>query len=298
MHVPAPVISLALKPKDKKAEMNVGKALARFTREDPTFRTYLDEETGETIVCGMGELHLDVYVERMRREYQAEVEIGIPKVAYRETIKRMAEFNYTHKKQTGGSGQYGRVAGFVEPNPDGEYEFVNQISGGVIPTEFIPSCDKGFRACLQKGSLAGFPIVGVRVAINDGAAHSVDSSDMAFQQAAIGAFREAYEKADPILLEPLMRVAVETPSEFQGAVLGTLNQRRGIIVSTSEDGAFSVVESEVPLAEMFGYSTVLRSSTQGKAEFTMEFSRYNPVPRSIAEEVIKQQKEEQKASKK
>ncbi len=298
MHVPAPVISLALKPKDKKAEMNVGKALARFTREDPTFRTYLDEETGETIVCGMGELHLDVYVERMRREYQAEVEIGMPKVAYRETIKRMAEFNYTHKKQTGGSGQYGRVAGFVEPNPEGEYEFVNQISGGVIPTEFIPSCDKGFRACLQKGSLAGFPIVGVRVTINDGAAHSVDSSDMAFQQAAIGAFREAYDKADPILLEPLMRVAVETPSEFQGAVLGTLNQRRGIIVSTSEDGAFSVVESEVPLAEMFGYSTVIRSSTQGKAEFTMEFSRYNPVPRSIADEVVKQQKEEQKASKK
>ncbi|NTW34951.1 MAG: elongation factor G [Syntrophobacteraceae bacterium] len=298
MHVPAPVISLALKPKDKKAEMNVGKALARFTREYPTFRTYLDEETGETIVCGMGELHLDVYVERMRREYQAEVEIGMPKVAYRETIKRMAEFNYTHKKQTGGSGQYGRVAGFVEPNPEGEYEFVNQISGGVIPTEFIPSCDKGFRACLQKGSLAGFPIVGVRVTINDGAAHSVDSSDMAFQQAAIGAFREAYDKADPILLEPLMRVAVETPSEFQGAVLGTLNQRRGIIVSTSEDGAFSVVESEVPLAEMFGYSTVIRSSTQGKAEFTMEFSRYNPVPRSIADEVVKQQKEEQKASKK
>jgi elongation factor G len=298
MHVPAPVISLALKPKDKKAEMNVGKALARFTREDPTFRTYLDEETGETIVCGMGELHLDVYVERMRREYQAEVETGMPKVAYRETVRRVADFNYTHKKQTGGSGQYGRVAGFLEPNPEGEYEFVNQISGGVIPTEFIPSCDKGFQACLQKGSLAGFPIVGVKVTINDGAAHSVDSSDMAFQQAAIGAFREAYEKADPILLEPLMRVAVETPSEFQGAVLGTLNQRRGIIISTSEDGAFSVVESEVPLAEMFGYSTVLRSSTQGKAEFTMEFSRYNPVPRGIAEEVIKKQREEPKTSKK
>ena len=298
MHVPAPVISLALKPKDKKAEMNVGKALTRFTREDPTFRTYLDEETGETIVCGMGELHLDVYVERMRREYQAEVEVGMPKVAYRETIKRRADFNYTHKKQTGGSGQYGRVAGFMEPHPDGEYEFVNEISGGVIPTEFIPSCDKGFRACLQKGSLAGFPIVGVKITINDGAAHSVDSSDMAFQQAAIGAFREAYEKADPILLEPLMRVVVETPSEFQGAVLGTLNQRRGIIVSTSEDGAFSVVEAEVPLAEMFGYSTVLRSSTQGKAEFTMEFSRYNPVPRNIAEEVIKAQKEEQKAARK
>lgn len=298
MHVPAPVISLALKPKDKKAEMNVGKALTRFTREDPTFRTYLDEETGETIVCGMGELHLDVYVERMRREYQAEVEVGMPKVAYRETIKRKADFNYTHKKQTGGSGQFGRVAGFIEPNPEGEYVFNNEITGGVIPTEFISSCDKGFQACLQKGSLAGFPIVGVQVTINDGAAHSVDSSDMAFQQAAIGAFREAYGKADPLLLEPLMRVAVETPSEFQGTVLGTLNQRRGIIISTSEDGAFSAVEAEVPLAEMFGYSTVLRSATQGKAEFTMEFSRYSPVPRNIAEEVIKKQKEEQKTSKK
>jgi elongation factor G len=298
MHVPAPVISLALKPKDKKAEMNVGKALTRFTREDPTFRTYLDEETGETIVCGMGELHLDVYVERMRREYQAEVEVGMPKVAYRETIKRQADFNYTHKKQTGGSGQFGRVAGFIEPNSEGEYVFNNEITGGVIPTEFISSCDKGFQACLQKGALAGFPIVGVRVTINDGAAHSVDSSDMAFQQAAIGAFREAYTKAEPILLEPLMRVAVETPSEFQGTVLGTLNQRRGIIISTSEDGAFSAVEAEVPLAEMFGYSTVLRSATQGKAEFTMEFSRYNPVPRALAEEVIKKQKEDQKTSKK
>jgi elongation factor G len=295
MYVPEPVISLAIKPKDNKAEMNVSKALTRFTKEDPTFRTYLDEETNETIICGMGELHLDVYVERMRREYQAEVSSGMPKVAYRETINRRADFNYTHKKQTGGAGQFGRVAGFIEPNSTDDYEFVNKITGGAIPTEFIPSCDKGFQACLKKGSFAGFPIVGVRVAINDGAAHSVDSSDMAFQQAAIGAFREAYAKAQPILLEPLMRVVVEAPAEYQGTVLGTLNQRRGMIVSTSEDGAFTTVEAEVPLAEMFGYSTVLRSATQGKAEFTMEFARYNAVPKNIAEQVIKEHKESQKS---
>ncbi len=298
MHVPAPVISLAVKPTDKKAEMNMGKALSRFTKEDPTFKTYLDEETGDTLICGMGELHLDVYVERMRREYDADVQTGMPKVAYRETITRKADFNYTHKKQTGGSGQYGRVAGFMEPLEEGDYEFVNQITGGAIPTEYIPSCDKGFQACLSKGSLANFPVVGVKITINDGASHAVDSSDMAFQQAAIGAFREAYGKSAPILMEPVMRVVVETPSEFQGAVLGTLNQRRGMIVSTSEDGVFSTIEAEVPLAEMFGYSTVLRSSTQGKAEFTMEFSRYNPVPRNTAEEVIKRQKEEEKAQKK
>jgi elongation factor G len=298
MHVPAPVISLAIKPKDKKAEINISKALTRFTKEDPTFKTYLDEETSETIICGMGELHLDVYVERMRREYQADMETGMPKVAYRETITQRADFNYTHKKQTGGSGQYGRIAGFLEPFSEGEFEFVNKITGGAIPTEYIPACEKGFRTCLSKGSLAGFPIVGGRITINDGASHSVDSSDMAFQQAAVGAFREAYSKASPILLEPVMKVVVETPSEFQGTVLGTLNQRRGMIVSTSEDGAFSTVESEVPLSEMFGYSTVLRSATQGKAEFTMEFGRYNPVPKSIAEEIVKLQKEEQKSQKK
>ena len=287
MHVPDPVISLALKPRDKNAEMKIGKALSRFTKEDPTFRTYLDEETGETLVCGMGELHLDVYVERMKREYQADVETGYPKVAYREAITRRAEFNYTHKKQTGGAGQFGRVAGFMEPCEE-SYEFVNKITGGVIPTDFIPSCDKGFQQCLRKGALAGFPVVGVRIVINDGAAHSVDSSDMAFQQAAMGAFRETYSKAQPVLMEPIMRVVVETPTEFQGTVLGTLNQRRGMIVSTSEDGVFSSIEAEVPLAEMFGYSTVLRSNTQGKAEFTMELARYNPVPKNLAEEIVKE----------
>ena len=291
IYVPEPVISLAIKPKDKKAEMNLTKALTRFTKEDPTFRSFLDEETGETIICGMGELHLDVYVERMRREYGAEVSTGQPKVAYRETITQRADFDYTHKKQTGGAGQYGRVAGFIEPLAEGDYEFVNQITGGVIPQEFIPSCDKGFRACLKKGSLGGFPITGVRVTIHDGNTHPVDSSDLAFQQAAIGAFRQAYEKAKPQLMEPLMRVVVETPSEFQGVVLGTLNQRRGIIISTAEDGTFSSIEAEVPLSEMFGYSTVLRSATQGKAEFTMEFARYSPVPKGIAEEVIRRKKE-------
>ena len=197
MYVPAPVISLAIKPKDRKSEMSVSKALARFTKEDPTFRTHLEEETGETIICGMGELHLDVYVERMRREYQVDLETGMPRVAYRETITQRADFNYTHKKQTGGSGQYGRVAGFIEHSAEGDYQFVNKITGGAIPTEFIPSCDKGFQACLKKGPLSGFPIVGVQVTINDGAAHTVDSSDLAFQQAAIGAFREAYLEGQP-----------------------------------------------------------------------------------------------------
>ncbi len=294
MHVPAPVISLAVKPKDKKAEMNLGKALARFTKEDPTFKVYLDPETSETIICGMGELHLDVYVERMKREYGADIETGMPKVAYRESPTTRADFNYTHKKQTGGAGQFGRVAGFMEPNPEGEFEFVNKVVGGAIPTEFISSCEKGFKACLAKGGFAGCPVVGVRMTINDGSSHSVDSSDIAFQQAAIGAFREAYERAKPVLLEPIMRVAVETPSEFQGAVLGSLNQRRGLILSTSEDGAFSTVEAEVPLSEMFGYSTILRSSTQGKAEFTMEFSRYAVVPKALADEIIKKEKENRK----
>jgi elongation factor G len=298
MYVPAPVISLAIKARDRKSEMSVSKALARFSKEDPTFRTYLEEETGETIICGMGELHLDVYVERMRREYQVDLETGMPRVAYRETITQRADFNHTHKKQTGGSGQYGRVAGFVEHTDEVDYRFVNKITGGAIPTEFIPSCDKGFQACLKKGPLSGFPIVGVQVTINDGAAHSVDSSDLAFQQAAIGGFREAYLRASPSILEPVMKVVVETPTEYQGTVMGTLNQRRGIIISTSEDGAFSTIESEVPLSEMFGYSTVLRSATQGKAEFTMEFSRHSPVPKNIAEEITKRYKEEQLTQKK
>lgn len=294
MHIPEPVISLAVIPVDNKAQGNMSKALNRFTKEDPTFRTFVDHETGETIVSGMGELHLDVYIERMKREYQAEVRVGAPQVAYRETITLQSPFNYTHKKQTGGSGQFGRVGGFMEPMEEGEYEFVDKIVGGVIPREFIPSCDKGFQKSLAKGSLCGASITGVRCVINDGAYHSVDSSDVAFQLAAVGAFKEAYMKAKPVIMEPIMKVAVEGPSEFQGAVMGSLNQRRGMIIGTVEEGNYTVVEADVPLSEMFGYSTALRSLTQGKAEFTMEFATFKQVPKGLSEELIKKYQDEKK----
>ncbi|MHB8811429.1 MAG: translation factor GTPase family protein, partial [Desulfobulbaceae bacterium] len=288
-------ISLAIKPVDNKAQVNMSKALNRFSKEDPTFKTFVDHETNETIISGMGELHLDVYIERMKREYKAEVEVGAPRVAYRETITQRAEFNYSHKKQTGGSGQFGRVAGYMEPmEEEGQYEFVDAIVGGSIPREFISSCDKGFQKSLDKGKLTGSPITGVRVVINDGSSHAVDSSDIAFQLAAIGAFKEGYSKAAPVIMEPIMKVAVEGPSEFQGAVMGSINQRRGVIVGTFEEGNYTVVEAEVPLSEMFGYSTVLRSLTQGKAEFTMEFSTYKQVPKSVSEELIKAYEQEKK----
>ncbi len=297
MHVPASVISLAIKPVDNKAQGNMSKALNRFTKEDPTFRTFVDHETGDTIVSGMGELHLEVYIERMKREYDAEVEVGAPQVAYRETITRKAEFNYIHKKQTGGSGQFGRVGGYMEPLEEGEYEFVDNIVGGVIPREFISSCDKGFTACLVKGAKAGFPVTGVRCVINDGAAHAVDSSDVAFQMAAKGAFKEGYAKAGAKLMEPIMKVAVEGPSEFQGSIMGSINQRRGMIIGTFEEADYTVIEAEVPLAEMFGYSTILRSLTQGKAEFTMEFASYRQVPVSVAEEIIEEVRKKQQEKK-
>jgi len=289
MHVPAPVISLSVKPIDQKASDNMSKALGRFVREDPTFHTKVDPESGETVISGMGELHLDVYVERMKREYACEVETGAPQVAYREAITRHAEFNYTHKKQTGGSGQYGRVAGYVEPIPDGtdEFEFVSEIRGGSIPTEYIPAVEKGFVSCLDKGRLIGFPVIGLRVVINDGQSHSVDSSEMAFSAAARGAFREVYGRAKPMILEPVMKLAVEGPNEFQGAILKTVMQRRGTVIGTTEEDGFTRIESEVPLAEMFGYATDLRSVTQGKAEFTLEFARYLPAPSEVQEELKK-----------
>ncbi len=290
MFVPDPVISLSVSPVDSTAQDNMSKALQRFTKEDPTFRVHLDPESGETVISGMGELHLEVYLERMRREYRADVESGAPQVAYREAISRQAEFDYVHKKQTGGSGQYARVVGHLEPLDEGEYEFVDKIKGGNIPTEFIPACDKGFRSALDKGRLIGFPIVGVRVVLVDGAAHAVDSSDMAFQTASRAAFRETYHRAKPQILEPVMRVSVEGPGEFQGAIYRSLMQRRGNIIGSTEDSGFARVDAEVPLAEMFGYSTSLRSDTQGKAEFTMEFSRYAPAPRETTEELLKKYK--------
>ena len=294
MHIPEPVISLAIVPVDNKAQINMSKALNRFTKEDPTFKTFVDHETNETIISGMGELHLEVYVERMKREYNAEVQVGAPQVAYREAITARAEFNYTHKKQTGGSGQFGRVAGYMEPLEEGEYEFVDAIVGGSIPREFISSCDKGFQKSLVKGSLCGSKVTGVRCVINDGAFHAVDSSDVAFQLAAIGAFKEGYMKAKPVIMEPIMKVSVEGPTEFQGAIMGSINQRRGMIIGTMEEGNYTVVEADVPLSEMFGYSTVLRSLTQGKAEFTMEFSAFKHVPKTVNEELIKKYQSEKK----
>jgi len=298
MFVPATVISVAIRPKDSGAEINMSKALNRFTKEDPTFKCWVDPESSETIIAGMGELHLDVYIERMKREYKAEVVTSPPQVAYRETISSRVDFNYTHKKQTGGSGQYGRVAGYAEPF-EGDFEFVDEIKGGSIPREFIPSCEKGFKSMIGKSPRLGVPVVGVRVTINDGQSHQVDSSDIAFQEAARGAFRDFFSRARPKILEPIMKLSVEGPAEYSGNILSTVMQRRGVVIGSTEEDGMCRVDAEVPLAEMFGYSTPLRSSTQGKAEFTMEFARYSEVPNNISEELLaKAAKAKQEASKK
>lgn len=301
MHVPDPVISLAVNPKDKTGAANFSKALNRFTREDPTFRVNLDEESGQTIISGMGELHLDIYMERIKREYSCEVIAGKPQVAFRETITKRTDFEYQHKKQTGGAGQYAKILGYMEPLPPDavlNYEFVDEIKGGKIPREFIPSCDKGFQEQLKKGLLIGFPVVRVRMVINDGAYHDVDSSDLAFKLCAMAAIREFYHKANPVVLEPIMRLGTEAPEEFQGAVIGQVNQRRGVILSTQTTNKYVSVEAEVPLSEMFGYSTDLRSATQGKGEFQMEFAKYAPVPRHIQEDLCKKYQEKRAAENK
>ncbi len=294
MHVPDAVISLAVAPKDRAGQANFSKALNRFTKEDPTFRVHRDEESAQTIISGMGELHLEIYIERMKREYQCEVISGKPQVAYRETITQRGEFAYTHKKQTGGSGQFARVCGYLEPLPADaieHYEFVDDIGGGAIPREFISACDKGFHEAIKKGSLIGFPVSGVRCVVNDGASHAVDSSEQAFKTAALMAFREGYAEAKPTILEPIMKVEVQAPEDFQGSVVGQLNQRRGTILDTqSEDITFTVV-ANVPLNNMFGYSTDLRSATQGKGEFTMEFAKYAPVPKPEQEVMMKNYKD-------
>jgi elongation factor G len=272
MHVPAAVISLAVAPKDRSAEVNFSKALNRFTKEDPTFRVHQDEESQQTIISGMGELHLDIYIERIKREYNCDVIAGKPQVAYRESITRKADINYTHKKQTGGSGQYAKIMGYIEPLPADAvepYEFVDDVTGGSIPREYIGSCDKGFKEAVRKGTLIGFPIVGIRCAVNDGASHAVDSSEMAFKTAAMMGFREAYAKAAPTILEPIMKVEIDVPTEFQGSVVGQVNQRRGVILDTLASEDQVSVTAEVPLNAMFGYSTDLRSATQGKGTYTM-----------------------------
>jgi elongation factor G len=298
MHVPDAVISLAVAPKDRAGLANFSKALNRFTKEDPTFRVHRDEESAQTIISGMGELHLEIYIERMKREYQCEVIAGKPQVAYRETITQKGEFAYTHKKQTGGSGQFARVCGYLEPLPAdavSTFEFVDDVVGGSIPREFIPACEKGFNEAIKKGNLIGFPVVGLRAVINDGAFHAVDSSEMAFKTAAIMGFREGYAAAKPAILEPMMKVEVQAPEDFQGSVVGQLNQRRGTIMSTENRDGYLIAVAEVPLNAMFGYSTDLRSATQGKGEFTMEFAKYTAVPKSEAEALMAAYREKQAA---
>ncbi|HVU87737.1 MAG TPA: elongation factor G [Pirellulales bacterium] len=295
MFVPEPVIKMAITPLSREGSDKLSKALQRFTKEDPTFRATSDEETGDTLIAGMGELHLEIYVERMRREYKVEVEVGAPKVSYREAPTKETDYNYKHKKQTGGSGQYAHVVGHFYPLPDDApepFEFVDKVTGGRIPREYIPSVEKGFRDSLSKGPVAGFPIVGVQAVLEDGSYHEVDSSDMAFQVCARGCFRETFLKMKPVLLEPVMKLEVEVPVNFQGSVTGELTSRRGMIVSSEVQGAVAVIEAEVPLAETFGYSTDLRSMTQGQGTFTMEFSRYKRVPASIQEEILAEKKKQ------
>ena len=295
--VPEPVISLAVTAKDNASGTKMSKALNRFMKEDPTFRVWVDEESSETLISGMGELHLDVYIERIKREYKAEVEVGAPQVNYRETIRTSADFDYTHKKQTGGSGQFGCVIGKIYPlaSDSGEnFEFDNQIKGGTIPTEYISSCEKGFRDIMAKGPLAQFPMIKVGVQLTDGKYHDVDSSETAFRTAARNAMRQAVAKAKPALLEPIMKVEIETPTEYQGSVVGGISSRRGIIsgIDTQADGN-CVITASVPLGQMFGYSTQLRSATSGKATFTMEFEKYEPAPSDIQEQVMKARKKDE-----
>ncbi|MBF0313689.1 MAG: elongation factor G [Oligoflexia bacterium] len=296
MFVPIPVIELSVKCKDKDNLAKMSKGLTRFVKEDPTFHVYTDEESGETRIAGMGELHLEIYIERLRREYKAEVEVGAPQVNYRETITKEAKFDYLHKKQTGGSGQFAHVIGRVRmlsdenrEKSDQIFRFHNKVRGGSIPTEFIGSCQKGFEDIMGKGPLAAFPLVDIEVFLEDGRSHDVDSSDMAFRIAARMALRQAVKEAGPKLLEPLMKVEVETPDEYQGFVIGDLSSRRGMIQGSenNEESGLTVITAYVPLSAMFGYSTDLRSGTAGKATYTMEFSKYAPCPSDVEEKVKK-----------
>ncbi|MCK4998261.1 MAG: elongation factor G, partial [Anaerohalosphaera sp.] len=290
-----PVISLSITPASSADQERMAKALSRFMKEDPTFRVSTDPETGQTIVAGMGELHLDVYIERMKREYKAEVTVGVPNVSYREAATVPSEFNYKHKKQTGGSGQFAHVVGRLIPmelDADTTYEFEDNIVSGRIPSEYIPSVNKGFQATMKKGPLAGYEIVGCKMCLDDGSYHNVDSSEMAFRAAARGAFIEAFRKAKPRLLEPIMAVQIETPTEYQGSVVGDINSRRGLIIGLENRENFTVVDAEVPLSNMFGYATIIRSMTKGMGTFTMEMSSYAKVPVKIAEEILLKRREQ------
>ncbi len=297
--VAKPVIKMSITPLSRDNSDRLSKALQRFRKEDPTFQVMTDEETGETVIAGMGELHLEIYVERIRREYKVEVEVGAPKVSYRESATKPAAFDFKHKKQTGGSGQYAHVVGQMAPMTDeeaasteGELLFVDNVTGGRIPKNYIPAIEKGFRNMLAKGPVAGYPVVGIKIDLNDGSYHEVDSSDMAFMVCAQNCFRETFPKMKPALLEPIMLMELEVPENFQGAVVGNISARRGIVLSTDMVGGITKIMAEVPLAETFGYSTDLRSMTQGQGTFTMELSKYRPVPGNIQADVIAERKAE------
>jgi elongation factor G len=287
MEFPEPVIHVAVEPKTKADQEKMGIALGRLAQEDPSFRVRTDEESGQTIISGMGELHLEILVDRMRREFNVEANVGAPQVAYREAIRKEVEQEGKHAKQSGGKGQYGHVWIKMGPNEPGKgFEFIDAIKGGTVPREFIPAVEKGLKEALNNGVLAGFPVVDVKVTLFDGSYHDVDSSELAFKLAAILAFKDGMRKASPVLLEPMMAVEVETPEDYMGDVMGDLNRRRGIIQGMEDSAGVKLVKAEVPLAEMFGYSTDLRSMSQGRATYSMEFKHYSEAPKSVAEAII------------
>jgi elongation factor G len=286
MEFPDPVIEVAVEPRSKADQEKMGLALNRLAQEDPSFRVGTDQESGQTVIKGMGELHLEILVDRMKREFKVEANVGAPQVAYRETITRTAEVDYTHKKQTGGSGQFARIKLIFEPAPKGEgFKFESKIVGGSVPKEYIPGVEKGLNSSMGSGVIAGFPMTDVKVSLIDGAYHEVDSSVLAFEIAARSAFKEGAAKAGPQLLEPMMRVEVVTPEDYMGDIIGDLNSRRGQITGMEPRGNAQVVNAMVPLATMFGYVNTLRSLSQGRAQFTMHFDHYEPVPQMVAEEI-------------
>jgi elongation factor G len=290
MDFPDPVIKVSIEPKTKSDQEKMGVALSKLAQEDPSFRVHTDEESGQTIISGMGELHLEIIVDRMRREFKVEANVGAPQVSYRETIRKSVEQETKFARQSGGRGQYGHVYLRIEPQEAGVgYEFVNAIVGGTVPKEYIPAVDKGIQEAMKNGILAGFPMVDIKVTLYDGSYHEVDSSEMAFKIAGSMGIKEGAAKAKPVLLEPIMKVEVVTPEENMGDVMGDLNSRRGMIQGMDDAPSGKIIRAEVPLSEMFGYATDLRSATQGRATYSMEFCKYNEVPASIAEAVSKKQ---------
>ena len=290
MEFPEPVIRVAIEPKTKAGQEKMGIALAKLAEEDPTFKAYTDEETGQTIIAGMGELHLEIIVDRLLREFKVEATVGKPQVAYKETIKGNADVDQKYARQSGGKGQYGHVKIKIEPNPGKGYEFVNSVVGGAIPKEYIPAVDAGIQGAMLNGVLANYNVVDVKVTLYDGSYHEVDSSEMAFKIAGSMAFKEAMKKAQPILMEPLMKVVVIVPEEYMGDVIGDLNSRRGMIRSMETENGTSRITSNVPLSEMFGYATDLRSKTQGRGQYVMEPDTYEEVPKNIGEQIMTSRK--------